>query len=562
MSAQHQYPWLINYPKNVNWFEQLEAERLDSLLDEAAKESPTREFIDFLDKTYTYEEIADQVNKVTRSLQDLGVQKGTRVGIFLPNCPYFIIYYFAILKAGGIVVNFNPLYVIRELKHQVQDSEIEILVTLDLKQLFNKAEEILGVGKLNQLIVCSMADILPKTKSILFRIFKFYEIASVGEDKRIIKHETLTQNNGMFQFIKIDPHEDVAVLQYTGGTTGVPKGAMLTHANLYINTEQAFLWLEGAEPDQEIMLGVLPLFHVFAMTAVMNFSIRIKAKVILLPRFELKQVMSVINEKKPTIFPAVPTIYTAINRLYDNHKHDLSSIKICLSGGAPLPVEVRDEFERITGCSLVEGYGLSETSPVACVEPLTGTKKPGSIGFPVPGTIVEFISLEDGRTVMPTGKKGELCIRGPQVMKGYWNKREETEKAMQGGHFHTGDVGYIDEDGYIFIVDRIKDLIIAGGYNIYPRQVEEAIYLHPAIQECIVAGIPDQYRGQTVKAYIVLKEGQEITEHDLKKFLKDKLSPLEIPKLYEFRDTLPKTMIGKLSRKDVLEEEAKKEASE
>jgi long-chain acyl-CoA synthetase len=309
------------------------------------------------------------------------------------------------------------------------------------------------------------------------------------------------------------------------------------------------------------MLGVLPFFHVFGMTAVMNITILMGGCIIMLPRFDLVQVIKTIDKKRPTLFPAVPTIYTAINHYKNLAQYNLSSIRYCISGGAPLPVEVKRDFERLTGCVLVEGYGLSETSPVATCNPIEGENKAGSIGLPVPGTPIDIVSLDDNKTLMPQGERGEVCIRGPQVMPGYWQHPQETtgvlEQTPDGPRLHTGDVGYMDADGYTFIVDRIKDMIAAGGFKIYPRNVEEAIYLNPAVEECIVAGVADAYRGQTVKAWIKLRASAVLTKEELTAFLKDKLSPIEMPKQIEFRDSLPKTLIGKLSRKMILEEEEK-----
>ena len=302
------------------------------------------------------------------------------------------------------------------------------------------------------------------------------------------------------------------------------------------------------------------------MTAIMNLSIRIGGCILMLPRFDLAQVVKTIHKKRPTIFPAVPTIYTAINHFKNLKSYNLRSVKYCISGGAGLPVEVKRDFENLTGCVLVEGYGLSETSPVTHCNPLEGENKSGSIGLPLPGTYVDIVSLEDHKTVLPIGERGEVCIRGPQVMTGYWRQPEETahvlEPTAEGPRLHTGDVGVMDQDGYVFIVDRIKDMIAAGGFKIYPRHVEEAIYLHPAIEECIVAGVPDEYRGQTVKAYIKLRAGQTLSVEELKIFLKDKLSPIEMPKLVEFREGLPKTLIGKLSRKMILDEEVARQKTE
>ena len=352
---------------------------------------------------------------------------------------------------------------------------------------------------------------------------------------------------------------DIALYQYTGGTTGTPKGAMLTHANIVANTEQAAMWL-GCEEGEDKMLGVLPFFHVFAMTAVMNISVRKAMEIVALPRFELDQALKLIHTKKPTVFPGVPAIFNGINNHKKLSKFDLSSIKYCISGGAPLPVEVKKKFEEKTGGILVEGYGLTESSPVVCCNPREGLNKAGSIGLPFPQTIVDIVDPETGQEV-PMGERGELCARGPQVMKGYWNRPDETAATIKGGRLHTGDIAIMDEDGYFFIVDRIKDLIITNGYNVYPRNVEEAIYLHPSVEECIVAGLPDKQRGEIVKAWIKCRDGRSLTAEDLKTFLKDKLSPMELPKRIEFREEpLPKTMIGKLSRKDIVEEElAKKE---
>jgi long-chain acyl-CoA synthetase len=376
----------------------------------------------------------------------------------------------------------------------------------------------------------------------------------------------LIATDGAFTPAVIDPVTDIAVLQYTGGTTGLPKGVMLTHANLSINALQSRLMYSKAIPGQEVMLGVLPFFHVFAMTVVMNFTILLCGRIIMLPRFELAQVVKTIHKKRPTLFPAVPTIYTAINRYKDIERYNLHSIKFCISGGAPLPAEVRNDFMRLTGCTLVEGYGLSETSPVATCNPPDGENKANSIGIPVPGTVIEIVSLDDKKTVLPQGETGEVCIRGPQVMLGYWRAEEETalvfDQTPDGVRLHTGDVGYIDADGYTFIVDRIKDMIAAGGFKIYPRKVEEVIYQHPAVEECIVAGVPDAYRGQTIKAFIKLRQGQIVTIEEMKAFLYDKLSPIDRPRLIEFRDSLPKTLIGKLSRKMVLEEDAAAKAKE
>ncbi|MEJ0062224.1 MAG: long-chain fatty acid--CoA ligase [Alphaproteobacteria bacterium] len=559
------YPWLTKYPPDVDWAAALEPMPVTRLLDDAAAKYGARPCLDFLDKKYSYAEVAKLVDRAAAGLQKLGVEKGARVGLFLPNTPYYVIMYFAVLKIGGVVVNFNPLYADREIEKQINDSGCAVMVTLDLDIMYGKLAKMFDRTCLKRIVVCRMAGILPLLKALLFPIVKCKEVADVPRDERHVPFHQLIANNGHPAPVAIDPRRDLAVLQYTGGTTGIPKGAALTHANLTINTRQSCLWFPGFRLGEEKMLAVLPFFHVFALTAVLNVGIAIGAEIIMLPRFELQQAVKTIHRKRPTLFPAVPTIYTAINRLKGLGKYNLSSIRFCISGGAGLPVEVKREFEKLTGCILVEGYGLSETSPVATANPIAGENKEGSIGLPLPGTIVEIVSLEDRKTVLPVGERGELCIRGPQVMAYYWHNEEETALVMEqtpdGPRLHTGDVGYMDDEGYTYIVDRIKDMISCSGFKVYPRHVEEAIYQHDCVEECIVAGIPDAYRGQTVKAYIKLREGRSLTRDDLLDFLKDKISAIEMPKHVEFRDKpLPKTLIGKLSRKLLLEEEAAKQA--
>jgi len=485
----------------------------------------------------------------------MGVSKGTKVGIFLPNCPYFVIAYYALMRIGATVVNYNPLYAEKELATMIEDSDTDIMITADLELLFGKMNKMLTDTRLNHIIVCRFTDILPFPKNILFKLVKGKELADIPDNnKRITWYSALIDNKGDYKPVEINAVEDVALFQYTGGTTGVPKGAMLTHANIVANAEQASTWL-GCDPGQDKMLGVLPFFHVFAMTAVMNMSVKKAMEIIALPRFDLDQTLALIDKKKPTVFPAVPAIINGINNHKKLSKFDLSSIKYCISGGAPLAVEVKKRFEKTTGCVAVEGYGLTESSPVVCCNPRVGENKAGSIGLPFPQTVVEILDIETGKPVA-VGERGELCATGPQIMKGYWKRDDATASTLKNGRLHTGDIAIMDEQGYVFIVDRIKDMIITNGYNVYPRNVEEAIYEHPSVEECIVAGLPDAQRGEIVKAWIKCKEGRTLNAEDLKAFLADKISSIEIPKRIEFRDkALPKTMIGKLSRKDIIEEE-------
>ena len=556
------HPWEKSYPANVDWRAPLPTGALHRLLDDAVARFGDRPAIDFMDRITTYRALGEQANRAAEGFQKLGVGKGKKVGLLLPNCPAFVAAYYGVLKAGGTVVNVNPLYAIEEIKNQIEDSETDILITLDLSILYDKARVALDETRLTHLVICPMADMLPGLKRLLFPLVKRSEIAKVPRDSRHVLFRTLTDNAGRPSPVEIDTKNDIAVLQYTGGTTGVSKGAMLTHANLSANVAQAAMMMPDAAEGAEVMVGVLPLFHVFAMTVVMNYSVKLGAKMILLPRFELDVLLKVIDKKRPTLFPAVPTIYIAINGHSDvaAGKYDLSSIKLCLSGGASLPREVQEKFQKLSGCTLVEGYGLSETAPVAACNPtVPGGSREGSLGVPVPGTVIEITAIDDAEQVLPLGEIGEICISGPQVMKGYWKRDEENAHALSGGRFHTGDVGRIDEDGYVYLIDRLKEVIIAGGYNIYPRHVEEAIYKHQSVLEVTVIGVDDARRQQAVKAFVRLKDGKSLTAEELQDFLKDKLSPIEMPKQIEFRDELPKTIIGKLSKKELLAEEAAKQ---
>ncbi len=564
-STHLSYPWLAHYPKGVNWHQQIAPAPLHQFLERAAERYPSRICTNFLGRTITYGEMSRLVDRAAAGLAAIGVTKGTKVGLFLPNSPTFIVYYYATLKAGGTVVNFNPLYTVEELTFQVKDSETDLMVTLDLKVLFDKVEKLMAAGTLKRALVAPFPALLPTAKSILFRLFKGKELADARRSQvaaSVISEESVLANDGRFQAPAISPTSDIAVLQYTGGTTGTPKGAMLTHAAVYTNVIQTAAWAPELGEGSERVLGVLPFFHVFAMTVVMNFAIAKAAEIVMLPRFVLDDVMKLIDKAKPTVMPGVPTMFNAIMNHPKLKSFDLSSLKFCLSGGAALPLEIKQRFEQLTGCSLVEGYGLSETSPVVTANPLSGPVKEGSIGQPIPQTIVSLRALDDPTKEVPLGEKGEICVKGPQVMKGYWKRPRETEEQFVGDYLRTGDVAIMDEEGFFFIVDRIKDLIICSGYNVYPRRIEEALYEHSAVQEVTVIGIPDEYRGEAPKAFVKLKDGATTTTADLMKHLEPKLSRIELPTEIEIRDALPKTMIGKLSKKELkAEEAAKREAA-
>ena len=545
------HPWLASYPEDINWAIKLDPKPLYSIIDEACSTFANNCAIDFLGKEYSYSTLGKLIDQAADGLQKNGVKKGVNVGLMLPNCPYYIISYFAILKAGGTVVNYNPMYALDELEHQIEDSHTDIMITLNVTACYPKLGELLPKTRLRKIIVGKMQDILPFPKNILFSLFKRKDIVTIPDDNNHIMWNDLLTDADNFTPTPCDPQNDIAILQYTGGTTGVPKGAALTHHNVYSNAVQCGAWFSQCKDGEEVMLGVLPFFHVFAMTVVMNFSLLKGAKIILHPRFVLEDVIKAIETKKPTLMPGVPTMFVAINNYANIDNCDLSSLRSCLSGGAPLPIEVKKTFEAKTGCTVVEGYGLTESSPVAAANPIVGKNKAGSIGLPFPATEIKILSTEEEGKWLGIAERGEICILGPQVMKGYWNNKQATDDTMFEGALRTGDIGYIDDEGYVFIVDRLKELIIAGGFNIYPRHVEEAIYEHPAILEAAVIGIPDDYRGQTVKAYIALKEGQSLSEDELLAHLKDKLAKYELPTHIEFRDSLPKTMIGKISKKDL-----------
>lgn len=555
-------PWLKHYPKDVAWDQSFKARPLYELLDQVASNSGDLTCTNFLGRSLTYGEIAKSSEAAAAALQKLGVQKGTKVGLFLPNCPTFIIYYYAILKVGGIVVNYNPLYTLEELEFQVKDSETELMITLDLKLLFDKVEGLVAKGCLERAVVCSFPALLPGAKSVLFKLLKSKELArpaSSPQREKILLEGPLIADAGKRTPVSIDPDRDIAVLQYTGGTTGTPKGAMLTHANCYVNVLQVMAWAPHLVYGQERMMGVLPFFHVFAMTVVMNVGIAKASEIMIMPRFVLNDAMKLIDKSKPTLMPGVPTLFNAIANHPKAKSFDLSSLKFCLSGGAPLPLEVKNAFEALTGAKVVEGYGLSESSPVATANPLDGPVKDRSIGLPLPATIISLRSLDDPAKEVAPGEKGEICIHGPQVMKGYWKRPDETEKQFTSdGYLRTGDVARCDEDGFFYIEDRIKDLIICSGYNVYPRRVEDAIYTHPAVEEVTVIGVPDKYRGEAPKAFVKLRGGQTATADDIMKHLGSKLSKIELPAEIEFRDELPKTMIGKLSKKELKAEETQR----
>lgn len=541
-----QWLWEKHYPPGLSWRVPLATKPIFQLLDEAAAAFPDNAFFDFFGATMTFAAAKQEVARIAKGLQSIGVGKGVNVGLFLPNTPYSALLHYGVLQAGGTVVNYNPLYVERELAGQIYDSNTSIMVTNDAPALYDKIENLRGGTRLQKIVICPMGKYLPPAENAV----------KVENDEAHIYYDALVDNDGAFAPPGTDV-DDVAVLQYTGGTTGIPKGAMLTHANISANVEQMSYWMQQvAVPGKETIVGVLPFFHVFAMTVVMHCSVRLGMKILIHPKFDLFEMLKSIETHQPSIFPAVPAVFGAIANCASTRPEIFTSLKYCISGGAPTPMDVMRLFAEKTGCAVLrEGYGLTETSPAATFSPVITRGVPGAVGQPLPGTVIEIVNLETG-ALLPPGAHGEVCISGPQVMKGYYNKPEETAAVLENGRLRTGDVGYIDEQGYLHLVDRSKDLILVGGYNVYPRLVEEAIYLHPAVEECIVAGVPDDMRGETVCAWVKPCAGATLTDRELQAFLVDKLSATERPRKVIIRDApLPKTAVGKLSKKDLLEQE-------
>jgi long-chain acyl-CoA synthetase len=556
-------PWLDSYPPGVPEHVQVPQENLARLLADAARDYPHAPAFHFEGRTTSYAELAEQAWRFAGALAGLGVTKGTRVGLILPNSPQVIVAFFATLRLGGVVVLNNPLYTEPELEHQLGDAGVEVLVCLDL--LYERVKPLRQRLGIREVIVTSMLDELPALKRVLAPYTRRGREASatVSKDEPVQRwRELLRRVDDKPREAKVDPSSDLALLQYTGGTTGVAKGVMLSHANLSANVEQVRAWFPDADPGHEVMMAVLPFFHVYGLTVCLLLGVRLRAALVLLPRFDLSAVVASIDRLRPTLFPGVPSMYVAINNAVVDGGHDLSSIKACLSGAAPLPLEVAERFEHFSGGRLVEGYGLSESSPVALANPIYGKRKAGTIGMPLPDTLASVVDPDDPNRALPPGQSGELALRGPQVMLGYWNRPEETAQVLRDGWLLTGDMAVMDEEGYFTIVDRKKDLIIAGGYNIYPREVEEVLYQHPKIQEACVAGVPDPYRGETVKAFVVLRPGERATSEEIREFAKGRLAAYKVPRSVEFRDELPKTLVGKVLRRALVEEERAKAEGE
>jgi long-chain acyl-CoA synthetase len=573
-------PWLASYPNGVPAsLAPFPEKSLYSLLEDAARRHPNAPAVAFwvpgapMGKTLTYRDVLKQVEQFSRVLTSLGVQRGDRVGLVLPNCPQYVIAYYAALRIGAVVVGNNPLYTERELSHQLKDAGIEVLVTLDL--LYPKVAEVQDEVGLREIVVGKVTDFMPFPINLLAPIKMKKEARHQGEPWPPVPpgakvrwwKELMAGSYPVVPIAEVDAN-DVAGLIYTGGTTGLSKGAMLTHHNLVSNVMQGTAWFPDLADGREGIMCIIPFFHSYGMTVGMNLGINIAAKLVLMPRFELEPTLKAIQKEKPTLFPGVPRLYIAINEAKETAKYDLKSVKACLSGAAPLPIAVAEKFTSITGATVVEGYGLTETSPITHANPLDGRARPGSIGLPIPDTDCRIVDLDDWTKEVSQGQTGELAVAGPQVMNGYFNRPEETDAMIKEDPdgtrwLLTGDIARMDPDGFFSIVDRKKDMILVSGFNVYPTEIEQVIYRHPKVQKVCVAGVVDATSGEAVKAYVVLKEGLTSTPEEIRDLCRNEefgLAAYKVPRFVEFRESLPETLVGKVLRRVLAEEEKERAA--
>jgi len=546
--------WLKFYDPEVPPAVDYDESSIASLLEKNIAAFGGQNAIDFFGFTMTYAALWEAVQQCTRVLHSIGLARGDRIALFLPNCPHFIIAYYAALRLGAVIVPTNPLYTEKELEFQIKDSGAETLVTLDL--LYPKVHKVQPSVGLKRIIVGKIQDYLPPLKKFIYPIIaqKGTENVPLEEKNGVVFYQKLMKSKvPECQLPKLSG-DDLAILQYTGGTTGIAKGAMLTHKNIVINNVMIRHWYTGLRPGKEIFISVLPFFHTYGMATALNLPLSAGARIVLFPKFIAKDILKAIDAHKATVLPGIPTIYSVLGTFRDLGKYNISTIRFCISGAAPLPGTVLKDFESLTGGMIIEGYGLSEASPVTHCNPLGGVRKDGSIGLPVSGTDCKIVDMETGQD-LPMGSSGELCIRGPQVMQGYWNRPDETAVTLRDGWLYTGDIARMDEDGYFFIVERKKDMIISEGFNIYPREIEEFLLTHPKVADACVIGMPDKIRGERVYAFVVLKEGIEATSDEIARFCKEHLVRYKAPRKVIFRDSIPRNLAGKNLRR-VLREEA------
>ncbi len=552
-------PWLNFYEPGVARNLSYPDITLGKVLTQTAERFPDHTALLFYGREISYREVDALANRFARALTGLGVKKGDRVALMLPNIPQMVISYYGTLKTGAIAVPTNPLFQSHELEVQLRDSGAQTLVAVDM--FYPVISRALPKTDIKRLILCGIKDFLPFPLNVLYPLKARMEKqwVSVKRIRPIFDLPDLLAKESDAPVDTAVSADDVALFQYTGGTTGIPKGAVLTHRNLVVNAVQSRAWLNLHNEGEAIILAVIPFFHVYGMTTAMNLGVLIGAEQILLPKFHTKEVLRFIDKYRPQIFPGIQAMYLAIGHYPNIRKYDLSSLKVAISGAGPLMREVQEQFERLTNAKIIEGYGLSEASPVTHANPLLGRRKVGSIGLPWPDTEARIVDIETGTRTLPAGEAGELVIKGPQVMRGYWNKPKETANTLRGGWLHTGDVAIMDTDGYFFIVDRIKDMIKTVGENVYPREIEEVLYTHPKVKEAVVVGLPhEEYLGEKIKAYVVLKEGEMATAEEIIEFCREQLSKFKVPREVEFRTQLPKTLVGKVLRRVLRDEEIKK----
>lgn len=554
-------PWLSHYEEGVPQALELPNQTLPEVFKESVRTFVEAPAMIYYGRAFDYRTLGAMVERFAAALAHLGVKKGDRVAIILPNVPQYPVVHYAVMQLGAIAVPTNPLYVERELEYQLNDSGAEFAIVLDL--LYPRVEAVRKNTALREVIYTSARDYLPVPLRWLYpikakRSGKWIEVPPQAHTHSFLK--LLKSKFPAPPAAKISP-EEVAILLYTGGTTGISKGAVLTHRNLVANLAQVRAWFTQCRPGKEVLLAALPFFHSYGMTSCLHMSVYLGSSVVLIPRFEVELVLKSLQKYKVTLFPGVPTMYVAVNNSSAVQKYSLEHVRACMSGGAPLPLSVAQQFEtNAKGARLVEGYGLSETSPVTHCNPILGQRKEGSIGLPVPNTDAIILDLETREPLAPN-EVGELALRGPQVMQGYWRMEDETRRIFHNGWMLTGDMAKMDEEGYFYIVDRKKDMIIAGGFNIYPREIEEVLYQHPKVLEAAAIGAQDRYRGETVKVFIVLREGQTATEEEIIGYCQQHLARFKSPKLVEFRKELPKSLIGKVLRRVLVAEERSKQAA-
>lgn len=555
-------PWLDNYDPDVPANLSYKNASIPSILDEAAANTPNRNAIVFKNYTLTFKKLHTLAECFAANLREQGVKPGDRVSIMMPNLPQTMIAFWGVLKAGGIVVMTNPLYMEKELVHQIHDCGAKHMITLDL--VWPKIAKLRNKLPIEKYFVTRISDALRFPLNLLYTTKNKWEKTHIDvpyDNKSVLPWKTLFASKEQLNVPIKDPQNSIALLQYTGGTTGISKGVMLSHANVTSNVEQCQTMLNAISDEHHTFLGLLPYFHVFGLTVSMLFPCALNATVVPFPRYVPKDVLDGIQKYKPTIFPGAPSVYISLMQQKSLSQYDLSCIKYCISGSSPMPVEQMRQFKKITGAKLLEGFGLTEASPVTHLNPLMGLSKNGSIGLPFPDTDARIVDMEVGSIPLPIGKIGELIIRGPQVMMGYWNRPDETASTLRNGWLYTGDIATMDEEGYFYIVDRKKDMILVAGYNVYPREIDEVLYEHPKVQEAVTVGVPHKTRGEIIKVYIVPKNGEELTKSEVLSHCREKLANYKVPKQVEFRDELPKTIVGKVLRRALRDEEEKKMSS-